>query len=85
MSQHKTGYVTSYHGILCHDISYVITIAVSLISYYMHAQLQFIAPSGNWEVIIYELRIAKSISITLCHANVHVKAKVAANTYGSYT
>ena len=32
MSQHKTGYVISYHGILCHDMSYVTTIAASLIS-----------------------------------------------------
>ena len=30
MSQHKTGYVISYHGILCHDMSYVTTIVVSL-------------------------------------------------------
>ena len=30
MSRHKTGYVISYHGILCHDMSYVTTIAASL-------------------------------------------------------
>ena len=23
MSRHKTGYIISYHGILCHDMSYV--------------------------------------------------------------
>ena len=31
MSGHKTGYVISYHGILCHNMSYVTTIAASLI------------------------------------------------------
>ena len=31
MSRHKTGYVISYHGILCHDMSYVTTIAASLL------------------------------------------------------
>ena len=31
MSRHKTGYVISYHGILCQDMSYVTTIAVSLL------------------------------------------------------
>ena len=31
MSRHKTGYVILYHGILCHDMSYVMTIAASLI------------------------------------------------------
>ena len=31
MSRHKTGYVISHHGILCHDMSYVMTIAVSLV------------------------------------------------------
>ena len=31
MSRHKTGYVISYHGILCHDMSYVTTIAASLV------------------------------------------------------
>ena len=31
MSQHKTGYVISYHGILCHDMLYVTTIAASLL------------------------------------------------------
>ena len=30
MSRHKTGYVISYHGILCHEMSYVTTIAASL-------------------------------------------------------
>ena len=30
MSRHKTSYVISYHGILCHDMSYVTTIAASL-------------------------------------------------------
>ena len=30
MSRHKTGYVISYHGILCHNMSYVTTIAASL-------------------------------------------------------
>ena len=30
MSQHKTGYVISYLGILCHNMSYVTTIAASL-------------------------------------------------------
>ena len=33
MSQHKTGYVISYHGILCHDMSYVMTIVASLAVY----------------------------------------------------
>ena len=32
MSRHKTCYVISYHGILCHDMSYVTTIAASLIA-----------------------------------------------------
>ena len=32
MSRHKTSYVISYHGILCHDMSYVPTIAASLLS-----------------------------------------------------
>ena len=32
MSRHKTCYVISYHGILCHDMSYVTTIAASLLS-----------------------------------------------------
>ena len=31
MSRHKTGYVISYHGILCHDMSYVTSIAASLL------------------------------------------------------
>ena len=31
MSRHKTSYVISYHGILCHDMSYVTTIAASLV------------------------------------------------------
>ena len=31
MSRQKTCYVISYHGILCHDMSYVTTIAASLI------------------------------------------------------
>ena len=31
MSQHNTSYVI-YHGILCHDISYVTTIAASLVT-----------------------------------------------------
>ena len=31
MSRHKTGYVISYHGILCHDMSYVMTITASLV------------------------------------------------------
>ena len=31
MSRHKTGNVISYHGILCHDMSYVTTIAASLL------------------------------------------------------
>ena len=35
MSRHKTGYVISYHGILCHDMSYVTTIAASLIAMYI--------------------------------------------------
>ena len=44
MSRHKTGYVISYHGILCHDMSYVTTIAASLIaiaifSYCSYSQL----------------------------------------------
>ena len=30
MSRHKTSYVISYHGILCHDMSYVTIIAASL-------------------------------------------------------
>ena len=30
MLRHKKGYVISYHGILCHDMSYVTTIAASL-------------------------------------------------------
>ena len=31
MSQHNTGYVISYHGTLCHDMSYVTTIAATLL------------------------------------------------------
>ena len=31
MSRHKTCYVISYHGILCHDMSYVTTITASLV------------------------------------------------------
>ena len=38
MSRHKTCYVISYHGILCHDMSYVTTIAASLI----HTQVKYI-------------------------------------------
>ena len=34
MSRHKTSYVISYHGILCHDMSYVTTIAASLVGTY---------------------------------------------------
>ena len=30
MSRHKISYVISYHGILCHGMSYVTTIAASL-------------------------------------------------------
>ena len=32
MSRHKTGYVISYYGILCHDMLYVTTIAASLVT-----------------------------------------------------
>ena len=32
MLRHKTGYVISYHGILCHDMSYVTAIMASLIA-----------------------------------------------------
>ena len=35
MSRHKTGYVISYHGILCHDMSYVTTIVASLLASYI--------------------------------------------------
>ena len=31
MSRHKTCYVISYHGILCHNMSYVTTITASLV------------------------------------------------------
>ena len=31
MSRHKEAYVISYHGTLCHDISYVTTIVASLL------------------------------------------------------
>ena len=31
MSRHKTAYVILYHGILCHDMSYVTTIVASLV------------------------------------------------------
>ena len=31
MSRHKTGYVISYHGILCHEMSYDMTVMASLI------------------------------------------------------
>ena len=33
MSRHKTTYVISYRGILCHDMSYVTTIAASLLQW----------------------------------------------------
>ena len=32
MSRHKEAYVISYHGALCHDMSYVMTIVASLLS-----------------------------------------------------
>ena len=32
MSRHRKAYVISYHGVLCHDMSYVMTIVASLIS-----------------------------------------------------
>ena len=31
MSRHKEVYVISYHGALCHDMSYVMTIMASLL------------------------------------------------------
>ena len=31
MSRHKKAYVISYHGTLCHDMSYVMTIVASLL------------------------------------------------------
>ena len=31
MSRHKVAYVISYHGTLCHDMSYVTTIVASLL------------------------------------------------------
>ena len=37
MSRHKTGYIISYHGILCHNMSYVMTIAASLVWVCVHA------------------------------------------------
>ena len=40
MSQHKTGYVISYHGILCHDMSYVTTITASLARVCMYVYVQ---------------------------------------------
>ena len=39
MSRHKAGYVISYHGILCHDISYVTTIAASLVGTCLYASV----------------------------------------------
>ena len=31
MSRHKTGYIISYHGTLCHDVLYVTAIVATLI------------------------------------------------------
>ena len=31
MSRHKETYIISYHGALCHDMSYVTTIVASLV------------------------------------------------------
>ena len=40
MSRHKEAYVISYHGALCHDMSYVTTIMASLV--YMCADQQLL-------------------------------------------
>ena len=45
MSQHKTCYVILYHGILCHDMSYVTTIAASLVCMYVEI--------SSWPLVIY--------------------------------
>ena len=62
MSQHNTGYVISYHGMLCHNMSYVTNIAASLLHtldlvteqdkvsvliHLLHLPLQEIARAGN--------------------------------------
>ena len=45
MSRHKAGYVISYHGILCHDMSYVTTIAASLTLMCVYLAAGNIAPA----------------------------------------
>ena len=42
MSRHEASYVISYHGILCHGMSYVTTIAASLVHIYVLLQYQLL-------------------------------------------
>ena len=54
MSRHKTCYVISYHGILCHDMSYVTTIAVPLI---YTVNYHYICYCFHFESILYTIII----------------------------
>ena len=48
MSQHRKVYVISYHGTLCHDMSYVTTIVASLLAkmtHYFENVCSFVASS----------------------------------------
>ena len=54
MSRHKTGYVISYHGILCHDMLHVTTIVASLFwlhPYKMQGYTEVVYHQGDSNVI----------------------------------
>ena len=68
MSQHKTGYVISYHGILCHDMLYVTTITASLygtiINLEMHASESF--------CVLQILKTFKALKLTKSGSNANL-------------
>ena len=55
MSRHKTGYVISYHGILCHDMSYVTTIAASLVCMRMYVCM-YVHVCDGWITVFFRAR-----------------------------
>ena len=73
MSRHKTGYVISYHGILCHDMSYVTTITASLIASSVTCNLQC---SYN----VYVLLVCSVIALVSLIKALHVSLTVFKHT-----
>ena len=79
MSRHKTGYVISYHGILCHNMSYVTTIAASLVAIMVH----IVVSLNCWLVIFKSFSLSPALFSCMCiclQANVYTYACI---MYGS--